>query len=640
MNETFSSGLTMEQKRRALLNRQRRRSKDGRDASRRDGIPVLAGDAPVPASFAQQRLWFLDRLAPGNPFYTVSLEMPLGGMVYPDLLEQALVEIARRHSALRTTFAERDGQPVQRVHDDPVFPLERIDLSQKSPAAAKALLAKINAEETDRSFDLTHGPLAFARLVRLGPRQHRLWLTLHHIVCDGWSLKVLGRELTAIYTALIEGRPHGLQDLAVQYRDFAAWQRGLLEGGAMERHRAYWLSQLAEAPELAIPTDFQRPTVPTYGGAFVPFTLDGDCAGRIRGLCAGEGFTPFMVLLTAWMILLGRHADSDDILVAAPSAGRERLELEPMIGFFVNTLVLRGDLTGEPTFREAVQRIRATCLDAFSHDEFPFDRLIEDLAPKRRGDRNPLAQVVFQLFSAPDRSVGQTTPEERQRGTSKFDLRLDLWDTETGYSGELEYSTDLFAHETAVLMAEQFQILLHELLALPDLPISEAGMMSQDEFDWQTENCNQTDAPWPALSDLVSHFAETVARHQDEVAVSADDRTLTYAELDRASDGAAAMLSQAGVGPGDRVAVLLPRSVEMVVAWLGIVKTGAAYVPLDIDTPVARVLAALETVDAPAVVTGAAQADHFVGENLAVRNGRSRPLVRRRRVDRGQVSAR
>ncbi|WP_436398991.1 amino acid adenylation domain-containing protein [Roseobacter sp. S98] len=606
MNKNLQSPMTKEQKRLALLRRQRGESTASVPVDA--GIPRLQHDGPVPASFAQRRLWFLDRLAPGNPFYTVSLELPLDGVVWPDHLEQSLLEIATRHEALRTTFAEEDGQPVQILHDAPRFPLERIDLSGLSPQAVTERLRALNEEEKNRSFDLTEGPLAVARLIRVSASRHLLLLTLHHIVCDGWSLKVLGRELTAIYRARVAGQPHDLPDPDVQYRDFAVWQHSLFEGSRMAGHLDYWRTQLAGAPELALPVDFQRPAIPTYGGAFVPFTLDQDCAAAIRELCAEEGFTPFMVLMSAWMVLLGRYADMDDILVAAPSAGRERRELEGMIGFFVNTLVLRGDLSGAPTFREFVTRMKNTCLEAFSHDEFPFDRLIEELAPQRRGDRNPLAQVVFQLFSAPDRTVGQATPEERQRGTSKFDLRLDLWDTDAGYSGELEYSTDLFEHVTAELMAEQFQILLFGLLAAPDAPVADASLMSQREFDWLTAHTNQTDRHWPGDMDLVQCFHEILPSFADDPAIRWGEQMLTYAELDRASDGAAEALVGHGVEPGDHVAVFLPRSSEMIISWLGILKAGAAYVPLDTDTPAARVQGLLETIDAAAVISDDASA--------------------------------
>ncbi|QHW23261.1 non-ribosomal peptide synthetase [Rhizobium leguminosarum bv. viciae 248] len=606
MDDEEQSRRMIERKRLALLRRRIGEAVAGEVGD--SAIPVLASEGPTRASFAQQRLWFLDRLAPGNPFYTVCLELPLSEAIDDDLLQQTLIEITRRHAALRTTFAEHDGQPMQIVHAHPDFPLERLDFSALSPAATGRALAEIAAEETARSFDLERGPLAVARLVTLAPGRYRLFLTLHHIVCDGWSLKVLGHELGTIYKALAAGEMHGLPELAVQYRDFSSWQRATLAGSRMAGHLAYWSRQLVDAPQLAIPTDFRRPTIPTYGGAFVSLSLGRKCAERIQVLCAEAGCTPFMLLLSAWMILLGRQADMEDIIVAAPSAGRQRRELEPMIGFFVNTLVLRGDLSDNPTFRETIYRVRATCLEAYAHDELPFDRLIEEIAPERRGDRNPLAQVIFQLFSARDRTLGSAAPAERQRGTSKFDLRLDLWDSGDGYSGELEYSTDLFEHATAELMAEQFQVLLHDLLINPDRPIAEAAIMSQREFDWLLAHCNHTDRPWPVTSSIVDRFDEIVARHGEATAVSWYGREMTYSEFDRTSDGVAAQLATAGVRPGDRVATLLPRSPEMLVAWLGIIKAGAAYVPLDIDTPAARLRGLLDTVRAAAVVSDASNA--------------------------------
>jgi amino acid adenylation domain-containing protein len=597
-----STQLTLEEKRKLLLRRMIAQA-GHRPAAQAEVIPRRPDGATTPASFAQQRLWFLDRLVPGNPFYTVSLSVQVNDAVSIHALGSTLDEIVRRHEALRTTFAEIDGQPVQVIATRMKVPLETIDLRNLPLAAAEQEAERLTTAESERRFDLETGPLIIAKLVMLAYRRNVLLLTLHHIVCDGWSLRVLARELQTIYAAQVSGKEHGLRDPVVQYADFSAWQRRQVADAAFQEHLAYWKDALKDAPEIVLIPDKVETGAPSFRGAFIPVWLPWQTAQPLRRVAADEGATPFMVLVAGFMILLGRYGGLDDIVVGAPVASRARPELEDLIGFFVNTLVLRADLSGEPDFRSFLRRVRQTCLDAFSHQDVPFDQLVQTLAPERQLGRNPLFQVIFQLFSAPDGALGSAQPSERQRGTSKFDLRLDLWEAQDGYRGELEYNVDLFEADTVRLMARHLENLLVDATSRPDAPISQLEMMSPDERQTVVETWNNTSRPCPLDKSVVTLFREQLARAPDATAVVYADGTLTFRDLDDRSNALAARLLATGVAPRDRVGIFLERSAAMVVAWLATLKLRAAYVPLDTGCPALRVADLMEDCGARKVIT-------------------------------------
>lgn len=626
-----SAQLTIEEKRQLLLRRMIAQA-GHRPAAQAEVIPRRPRGAITPASFAQQRLWFLDQLAAGNPFYTVNLAIPVNDTVSIDALRSTLDEIVRRHEALRTTFAEIDGQPMQVIAARMAAPFEIIDLRNLPLAAAEQEAERLTAAESERRFDLETGPLIIAKLVTLAFRRNVLLLTLHHIVCDGWSLRVLARELQTIYAARLSGKEHGLRDPVVQYADFSAWQRRQVADAAFQEHLAYWKQALKDAPEIVLIPDKVATGAPSFRGAFIPVWIPLRTAEPLRRVAADAGATPFMVLLAGFMILLGRYGALDDIVVGAPVASRARPELEDLIGFFVNTLVLRADLSGEPDFRTFLKRVRQTCLDAFSHQDVPFDQLVQTLAPERQLGRNPLFQVIFQLFSAPDGALGSTQPSERQRGTSKFDLRLDLWETQDGYRGELEYSVDLFEADTAELMARHLENLLADAATRPEAPISQLEMMSGDERGTVLETWNNTARLCPLDKSVVTLFREQVARTPHATAVVFADGALTCRDLDDRSNAFAARLRAAGVAPGDRVGVFLERSAAMVVAWLATLKLRAAYVPIDTACPALRVAAILEDCTAKTVITTAAlaadlqpPAAFLIGDDLPAAEGVSLP---------------
>ena len=593
---------------------------DAGDGAAHAPIPRrAAGLDRLPQSFAQQRLWFLDRLAPGNPFYTVSLAIPIRSAVDVPALQRALDDLIRRHEALRTTFSECDGQTVQRIVPPAPAALDRVDLTALPVARREAEAERLADGENARSFDLETGPLMVARLLTLAATEHRLLLTLHHIVCDGWSLRVLSQELIALYTAHATCRLPTLPELPIQYADFALWQRARMDGNGLDEQLAYWRRRLAGAPELHLLPDRARPAIPSFRGGLVPLSIGAAEAAAITRLGSATNATPFVVLMAAYMVLLGRLSGQDDFVVGTPIANRTRPELEPLIGFFVNTLVLRAELAGGPTFRAVVARVGAAALDAFANQDLPFERLVEEMAPQRVLGRNPLFQVIFQLFSAPDGATGEATPAARQRGTAKFDLRLDLWPTrDGGYAGELEYSDDVFEAASARRIAGQFRTLLTALLAAPDRPIDDANAMDEGERRFVVDTLNATAAPYPADVGIDRLFRDVARAHGDVTAVRFADGEFRYAQLDAASDAMACRLAQRGVQAGDTVGVLLERSAAMVVAWLGVLKLGAAYVPLDVEQPPARLAAMLADAGTRVVVSAQGPLRLLQGVEVAI----------------------
>ncbi|HVS01000.1 MAG TPA: non-ribosomal peptide synthase/polyketide synthase, partial [Thermoanaerobaculia bacterium] len=548
-----------------------------------DQPPLARADreGPLPLSFAQQRLWFLDRLEPGSPVYNVPARLRLTGGLPVSLLERIFAEVVRRHEGLRTTFAARDGRPEQ-VVGEPCLELPVVDLSGLPDEEA----LRLAREEARRPFDLERGPLLRLTLLRLGASDHLLLMTMHHIVSDGWSVGVLVREVGALYEAFSQGLASPLPELAVQYADYAAWQRSWMQGEALEARLAYWRHQLADTPKLLeLPLDRPRPVVQTYRGAARRVALPPRLSEAVRGLSRRAGATPFMVLLAAWATLLGRHAGQEDVLLGTPIAGRTRREVEDLIGFFVNTLVLRADLSGSPGFLEQVRRVRQTALDAYRHQEVPFERLVEELVPERDLAHSPLFQAMFALQNAP-RGVlslpGLTlTSLATDGGAAKFDLTLTLEEREEGvFAGALEYNTDLFDGSTAARLWTRFTALLE---GDPEVPVQE--ILTPAERHQAVAEWNDTARPYlpgVCLHELVSRQAP------DAVALVFADQQLTYGELERRANRLAHHLIGRGVEPDGRVGVQMERSVEMIVALLGILKAGAAYVPLDSSHPAER----------------------------------------------------
>ncbi|GGS84073.1 hypothetical protein GCM10010156_48430 [Planobispora rosea] len=545
----------------------------------------MTGDV-FPASFAQERIWFLTSLQPGLAVYNIATcsSLPLIRPVDPELLERALGLLVRRHEPLRTALAFRDGQVVQVIAADVPVVLARSDVSGAADPGAE--FDRIAAEETSAPFSLDRAPLWRARLVRLGPDEWRLLFVAHHTVYDAWSAQIFAEELTELCAALREERPPRLPELTIQYADYAVWQRDRLTGGTLDADLDYWRKQLAGSVPVELPADRPRPAELGYAGATVGFSVPDGTAERVADLARRTGTTPFMVLLTAFAALVARWTGRSDIVVGSPVAGRELPELNPLIGMFVNTLPLRVDLGGDPAFGEALERVRATVLEALDHQEVPFAKLVEALRPPRDPGRTPLYQIGFNQL--PIEAHGR----QLATGTAKTDLTLEVQNPGGGsLSGWVEYSTDLFEEATVRRLVSGFLTLLEAALGDPGLPVSRLPLMREEERALALAAGHGPATPYPRrpLHELV---AEQAARTPDAPAVVAGGAsgtvTLTYARLEERADALARRLRQRGVRAQTPVAVCLPRDPDLIVALLAVLKAGGCYVPLDPDYPAER----------------------------------------------------
>ncbi len=478
--------------------------------------PRGAEEAGLPLSFAQERLWFLDRLQPGGTLYNLPLALRMEGELDAAALAAALGEIVRRHEALRTVFAERGGAPAQVVLAAGRWALPAADLSGLPEAAREREAARLALAEAARPFDLAAGPLLRAVLLRLGGRRHDLLLTMHHVVSDGWSMGVLVRETGALYAAALERRPSPLPELPVQYADFALWQRRWLTGEALDRHTAYWRQRLRGLPaEIELPADRPRPAVPSHRGAEHRFTLDAALTAALGALARREGATPFMVLAASMLALLSRLSGRGDLAVGTPIANRNRAETEGLIGFFVNTLVLRAEVAAVPDFHELLRQVRETTLGAYAHQDLPFEKLIDELQPERDPSRTPFFQVMLALQNAPLPEAalpGLTlTGKEPPSRNAKFDLTVALVPTGGVLEGAIEYATDLFDPPSMIRFAGQWRALLAAAVAAPQAPLATLPLLSAAQRHQITEEWNDTARAWeddPALHQLFERQAD------------------------------------------------------------------------------------------------------------------------------------
>jgi amino acid adenylation domain-containing protein len=556
-------------------------------------LRAVQREGEPPLSFAQQRLWFLDQLMPGNPLYNIAEAYQLSGLVDVAVLQRCLDEIVARHEVLRTTFPTVEGQPVQLVGPSSVgLRLTVTDLRGLDRAEREAKTVRLVEAEATTVFDLASGPLLRVGLIRLDDAAHVLLLTMHHIISDGWSRGVFFTELRALYDARLRGDTSPLAPLAVQYADYAHWQRNWLCGEVLETQLAYWRGQLANAPAIsALPADRPRPAMLTHHGASLAFRITPEVHRALVYLGRRQRVTLFMTLLAAFQVLVGRYSACTDVMVGSPIAGRTRTELETLIGFFVNILVLRTDLSGDPTFAELLARVRQVTLDAYTHQDLPFEQLVEALHPTRELSRNPLVQVGFQLFNAPRQEPSLTglmvTPFPRQAMTTRFDLELNLVETDGELTGQVVYSTDLFDQTTIIRLVSHFTTLLEAVATHPDQPLGQIEFLTAAERHQMLVEWNDTSHPIPAAT-LPELFEQQVIRTPNNTALVFQDATLTYAELNTKANRLAHLLINAGIGPEQFVALALPRSAEMVMALLAVLKTGAAYLSLDPDYPPTR----------------------------------------------------
>jgi amino acid adenylation domain-containing protein len=560
------------------------------------------------ASFAQQRLWFLEQLEPGQASYNVPRAIRLQGPLNIEALRATLAEIVRRHEPFRTHFLNVDGELRQIICDDVNIPLTEIDLTSVLKTDREAEGLRLTRVEAARPFDLNNGPVIRTTLLRLDEQEHILLLTTHHIVSDAWSAVILFREFGQLYEAFTNGRNASLAPFAIQYADFAEWQRDWLQGEALEEQLSYWKKQLdGVTTDLALPLDHPRPPVSSFQGAAKWLRLSPALNENLTELSKHEGTTLFMTLLAAFKTLLYRYTSQEDIVVGSPIAGRNRAEIEDLIGFFINTLPLRSILGGNPTFRELLQRVRQTAIDAYAHQDLPFEKLVAEIDPERDLGRTPLFQVMFQyqdsvkpLFQTKDLKSSWL---ETSSHTAKFDLSMLVLARDETLNCLLEYRTELFRDETIERLLGHYATLLESIVANPDEKIATLQLMTQAERNEMLNAGRGEVSEFPRELSIHQLFEQQVERTPDEVALIFGDERLSYRELNVRANQLANYLRARGVGPEVRVAIRMQRSPEMIVGLLGILKAGGAYVPLDPANPEERAVFILEDSGAALLLT-------------------------------------
>ncbi len=588
-----------------------------------------------PVSFAQQRLWFLDQLEPGSPFYNLAQVISITGNLDVAALRRTFNEIVGRHEALRTTFSSTPEGVQQVIAKTLTIEVPVDDLT--STSEPDAAIAKLAREEARRPFDISAGPLLRVRVLRISAERHVLLMTMHHIISDGWSIGLLFRELGSIYEAFAAGKPSPLPPLPIQYADFAVWQREALQGPVLDRQLSYWKTKLSGAPPvLELPSDKTRPAVQQFHGEQRVQWISPELTQELKRVSAEHRVTLFMTLLSAFKVLLWRYTNHPDIVVGSPIANRTRAETEELIGFFVNTLVLRTDLSGNPTFGELLNRVREVALGAYDHQDLPFEKLVEELSPERDPGRNPLFQVSFVLQNAtrsrlelPDLTLETL---DVHSGTAKFDLTLSILETPNGLKASWEYNTDLYERARIERMAEHFEVLLEAIVAEPETRIGALPLLTPREREQILVHWNQTAVEYPEKQSIQQLFEEQVARTPQAIAVVDERHSLTYEELEQRANQLARRLRREGVGPESLVAVCLERSTELLVALLGILKAGGAYVPLDPSYPQPRLQFMLEDSAAEVVLTErqlAARLPRYGGKQICLDDEREQLAAER-----------
>jgi amino acid adenylation domain-containing protein len=561
----------------------------------------------LPLSFAQQRMWLVDQMFPGRSMYNIPVGYRLTGPLDVPTLQRSLNKVVERHEALRTTFSFADGQPVQMISPRLTLTVPAIDLRGFAAEEREPEAMRLAIEEAEAPFDLAAGPLLRARLLKLADEHHILLLTMHHIVSDGWSMAVLFRDLSELYAANREGRPHRLPELPIQYADYALWQREWLQGDLLDEQLAYWRQQLGDGvPALELPAGRPRPPERTFRGRAQGMALSEECAAALNELSLQKGATLFMTLLAAFKVLLYRYTGQRDVVVGTPIANRNRSEIEQLIGFFVNMLVLRTDLSGNPSFVELLARVREVCLGAYQHQDLPYEKLVEELHPSRDLSRNPLSQVGFVLQNTPQLALdlqGLTVaPYQQNSMTVRSDVECFLWSEGARLVGALVYNVDLFDAGTITRMVGHYETLLQAIAANPQQRIAKLPLLSPAEQQVLVE-WNRTRVDYPQDECIHELFEAQVEQTPDAIAVEFEEQKLTYRELNGRANQLARYLRQRGVGPEGLVGICLERSVEMIVGILGILKAGGAYVPLDPDYPKERLAWMLEDAQPPVLLT-------------------------------------
>lgn len=564
-------------------------------ASQQNSIPAAPRDQLLPLSFGQQRLWFLEQLEGPSATYNMPLAMRLEGTLDVVALEKALSEIVRRHEALRANFKIEDEQAVIRIRETAECPLTIVAAKESGAEEEQRWIQ----QEARRCFDLANDPLVHATLVKWTDSSQLFLLTMHHIVSDGWSLGIFLRELVVLYEAFSKGLPSPLPELSIQYADYAHWQRQRLQGNVLDQLLDYWRQRLSGAPELlALPTDRPRPPIQTYHGRSLNAKLDADLSKRLQTLSQTTGGTLFMTLLSGFALLLSRYSGQEDIVIGTPVANRNHADIEPLIGLFINTLTLRLDLSGNPSARELLTKVRDTCLEAYEHQDVPFEQLVEELKPPRSLSYAPLFQVSFDLQNTSMDAVVMPglslCPVEQEAVAAKFDLSLSVEETATELLTVWNYNPDLFDEATIVRMMGHYRMLLEGMVAEQAASLSELPLLDERERQQILYAANATAQSYPAAHSFLDLFEAQAQATPDRITLSFADQSLSYRQLYQRVRQLASALQMLGVGPEVLVALCVERSVDMIVGLLGIMRAGGAYIPLDPGYPPERLACVLD----------------------------------------------
>ncbi|NVJ28707.1 AMP-binding protein, partial [Myxococcus sp. AM011] len=577
-------------------------------SSRQPALVPVDRAQPLPLSFAQQRLWFLDQLDPGASTFNIPWALKLTGNLHTEALRQSFNALIERHEVLRTHFAMHEGQPVQRIQSDVRLALPVVDLRALDSSSRDAEAQRLMREEAIHSFDMSRGPLVHATLVRLADDEYLLLVTNHHIVSDGWSVSVIVRELAAFYRQFSGGEAAQLSPLPIQYADFSVWQRQWLQGEALDAQLDWWRANLSGASlQLELPSDFPRPLVQGFQGARVERMLPRELVDSLNAMCRQEGTTLFMALVAGFQVVLSRYSGQQDFVIGTDIANRNRAETEGLIGFFINQLALRARLGGNPSFRELLERVKADTLGAYAHQDLPFEELVKAINPERGLGFAPLFQVKLVLQNQPDEELkvqGLTfRPLSSETGTARLDITLALQETARGLGCSVEYRTDLFTSDTINGLLSHLSTVLEAAAAQPQAPVSTLPLMQRDEQQRVLVEWNNTARDFPRESTAHALFEAQAARTPDATALRFEGESLTYAQLDARANRLANHLRSLGIRAEVPVALCLERSLDLVVSILAILKAGGAWVPLDPSYPVERLSFMLRDCAAPVLVT-------------------------------------
>lgn len=571
--------------------------------------------AVIDSSFAQQRLWLLDQFSEGGSHYNIYRAEKLSGELDLQALLSSINTLIQRHEVLRTCFSAVDGQPMQNILDDLTIELPVIDLSSERSALAEQQSLQVIKDEVSKPFNLKQAPLFRARVIKTGDQDYILLLVIHHIIADGWSMEIINRELGALYHAYTNGLPSPLDDLPIQYADYALWQRDWLQGDVLQKQLDYWRQELREVPTLDLPTDKPRPSVQTFHGAVYQSHLPEDLILQLQKISQSQGATLFMTMLAAFQILLSRYTHQHDIAVGSPVAGRSLPEIENLIGFFVNTLVFRADLSANPSFTDFLQQVRSRCMEAYTHQDVPFEKLVEEIKPPRDMSRNPFFQVMLAFQNSPAHDLQLWNMESHGKlvvnESAKFDITVFLNSEDGCIKTKIQYNTDLYQASTIERFFNHYANLLKAVCQQPLTSISSLPILSSRERHQLLVEWNDTDVDYPADLCMDAWFERQVESTPDAIAIKVGEDSINFSILNEKANQLARFFRKQDIGADNLIGICLDRNIDMVISIMAVLKAGAAYVPLDPSYPDERLAYMIEDSGARIIITQQAYADRL-----------------------------